>query len=671
MMTGQIRGSRRTGRLCGVAAAALALVLVPAAAWASVFPVNEPFHTDTTNNPHWSLLGSARLTNQGTGWLQLTPADPSRQAGAATLNEEFSSHLGLDIDFQYAAWGGTPSPFRGDGFTFFLINGSAAPSAGENGNGLGYRGMTGAYAGVGFDSYGGFSGRDRIGVRGSARTGTPTPLLTSALAPGGIETGNNTTGVRDSRITLRPDADGHLLLSVFSNRGPGTPLETVINNFNLGTAPGQGPLPPTLKLGFSAGTGDATNNHEIRDLHVTAPADLSIVKQAPLEVQPGGHVHYVLHVADNGPSPVAGAVVRDTVPSSITGVTWKCAPVADATCDAPDSGSGNDVASHVTFTRQGGTAQIIINGTLSRLATIGDRVKNTATITPPADREELTPDDNTSPRSFTVGNTPVPGTANLSITKTVNDPHPLYNHPVTFALTLTNHGPDDVREAIVRDQLPAGLVYLSDDSASTGTHYEPASGTWDAGSLPSGHSRTLRVTASVQTRVPVTNLVDRIDTDVEDPTPCPSHCGDAVRVTPRYADLKVSKTARPDRVRPGGTVTYHVTVKNAGNAPAPGVTVADKLPAHVTYVSDDSAGAYDPRTGIWHAGDLGPGQSRTLRITVRVHATTTNVITRADSGLPDPDPCGPGTLGGITQPYGCPPGATVTVVRPPTVPVTG
>lgn len=67
MRTGRIRGAWRAGRLGVVIATVVGLVLVPTVAWASLFPINEPFHTATTNNPAWTHLGSATLTNQGTG----------------------------------------------------------------------------------------------------------------------------------------------------------------------------------------------------------------------------------------------------------------------------------------------------------------------------------------------------------------------------------------------------------------------------------------------------------------------------------------------------------------------------------------------------------------------------------------------------------------------------
>lgn len=72
-------------------------------------------------------------------------------------------------------------------------------------------------------------------------------------------------------------------------------------------------------------------------------------------------------------------------------------------------------------------------------------------------------------------------------------------------------------------------------------------------------------------------------------------------------------------VRRGDTLTYVLTVTNSGPDDATNVAVTDLLPAGLTYVSDDSAGAtYAPASGLWTIGDLANGASMSLRITVTV-----------------------------------------------------
>nr|CAA6817215.1 MAG: Conserved repeat domain-containing protein [uncultured Thiotrichaceae bacterium] len=72
-------------------------------------------------------------------------------------------------------------------------------------------------------------------------------------------------------------------------------------------------------------------------------------------------------------------------------------------------------------------------------------------------------------------------------------------------------------------------------------------------------------------------------------------------------------------VRRGDTLIYVLTVTNSGPDDATTVTVTDKLPTGLTYVTDDTSGtAYDSASGLWTIGDLANGASVSLRIEVTV-----------------------------------------------------
>ncbi|MEZ5536706.1 MAG: SdrD B-like domain-containing protein [Thiolinea sp.] len=83
-------------------------------------------------------------------------------------------------------------------------------------------------------------------------------------------------------------------------------------------------------------------------------------------------------------------------------------------------------------------------------------------------------------------------------------------------------------------------------------------------------------------------------------------------------DLSLDKTVNNPSATRGGEVIYTLTVTNDGPGDATGISVVDKLPAGVSWVSDDSASAYNPVTGIWAVGSLALGESRSLNITVKV-----------------------------------------------------
>jgi uncharacterized repeat protein (TIGR01451 family) len=77
---------------------------------------------------------------------------------------------------------------------------------------------------------------------------------------------------------------------------------------------------------------------------------------------------------------------------------------------------------------------------------------------------------------------------------------------------------------------------------------------------------------------------------------------------------------------PGQPVQFTVTLRNVGTDPATAVVVTDKLPAGLDIPSGMAAfastGSYDPATGAWTVGDLGPAASAQLVIPAIVTATT-------------------------------------------------
>ena len=83
-------------------------------------------------------------------------------------------------------------------------------------------------------------------------------------------------------------------------------------------------------------------------------------------------------------------------------------------------------------------------------------------------------------------------------------------------------------------------------------------------------------------------------------------------------DLKLVKTVDKASAKRGDMLTYTLTLSNESAVTATGVQVTDQLPAGVLYVSDDSAGAYTPATGLWSVGSLAANATKTLKITVTV-----------------------------------------------------
>lgn len=123
--------------------------------------------------------------------------------------------------------------------------------------------------------------------------------------------------------------------------------------------------------------------------------------------------------------------------------------------------------------------------------------------------------------------------ANLNITKVVNNQTPRIGENVTFTITASNNGPSDATGVTVQEALPSGYTLVS-ATPSTGTYTAP---TWTIGNLANGSSSTLTVIATVNATGTYANTVtvtgnepdpDPTDnTDTE--TPTPSKCPEGVK----------------------------------------------------------------------------------------------------------------------------------------------
>ncbi|MEA2343434.1 MAG: hypothetical protein QOF63_1603, partial [Thermoanaerobaculia bacterium] len=106
------------------------------------------------------------------------------------------------------------------------------------------------------------------------------------------------------------------------------------------------------------------------------------------------------------------------------------------------------------------------------------------------------------------------------------------------------------------------------------------------------------------------------------------------------ADLGVTKTATPNPVATGGSLTYTITAVNNGPDPATGVVATDTLPAGVTFVSASSGCNASSSTVTCTIGNLAAAAQAVRTITVTAPVTAgniTNTVTIAGNETPDPN----------------------------------
>jgi uncharacterized repeat protein (TIGR01451 family) len=373
-------------------------------------------------------------------------------------------------------------------------------------------------------------------------------------------------------------------------------------------------------------------------------ADLQMQKTATLQ---GTSLTYQLVVTNNGPSNITGATVTDAVPASVVDVTWECAITSGTGACGSASGSGNAINTTLNL-----NANAAATYTIRGRVTQSGQLDNTATVQRPNDVSDPNPNNNTSTATVTV-----PEQADLELTKVADTATATVGQNVVYTIQLTNKGPSNATNVQVTDKLPAALTFVAATPAQ-GT-YESTTGVWSVGTLNSGASTTLQITAQVNAAATSTNSAQVTASDQPDFDSTPNNMGDtpaeddeaqatitttAAQQTPTpVADLELDKTLRTPPARIGANAVFRITLTNRGPDTATNVAITDELPAGLVFVSAAPAqGSYDESSSTWSVGTLNSGASTTLDMTVRVvnlsGITNTAQVSRSDQSDPDSTP---------------------------------
>lgn len=214
--------------------------------------------------------------------------------------------------------------------------------------------------------------------------------------------------------------------------------------------------------------------------------------------------------------------------------------------------------------------------------------------------------------------------ADLSITKT-GPASAVAGTQFVYTLTVDNAGPSTATAVVVSDDLPAGVDFVS-AVASVGTFTAGAGTiTWNLGNAAPGDPvRTLDITVFVHPDE-MAQLVNNasVSSITSDPDGANNLATWTVAVTAE-AGLTLNKTDSPDPAVAGDDLTYTLTVGNGGPSTAQDVVVIDTLPAGTALVSavsgtgSTACAEIVPGTVSCEVGDLDPGESETIFITVKV-----------------------------------------------------
>ncbi|OCX64677.1 hypothetical protein BFP70_10535 [Thioclava sp. SK-1] len=93
---------------------------------------------------------------------------------------------------------------------------------------------------------------------------------------------------------------------------------------------------------------------------------------------------------------------------------------------------------------------------------------------------------------------------------------------IDFVLTVTNDGPATATDVRVRDLIPDGFTYVSNDAAAQAMGYDPSSGIWTLTDLPDGTSATLTLRVVMKATGTHTNTAEIVASAIPDPDSDPA-----------------------------------------------------------------------------------------------------------------------------------------------------
>ncbi|DAB29636.1 MAG TPA: hypothetical protein CFH84_08450 [Sulfurimonas sp. UBA12504] len=273
---------------------------------------------DGSLDDKWRTLGNGVTPEIVDSRLRLTPA--SGGTTAVTKDYEFPSKYNMIVvEFDQFAYGGniyhnSGAPYGGDGMVAVLYDSAvgASPTTGAQGGAMGYAqmvygttstaGFEGGWLGLGIDEFGNFANcsEGKVGginttsctdrypnyatIRGdgSGTSGYDFLAASEQLNPA-VANADTSIPAPGHRYKMTTDArdPNHLYITLERNTGSG--YQVVINQFDAKDAQyGQTTTPELVRFALTAGTGGATNNHEIDNLKVSGICRAYDPEQPPL-----------------------------------------------------------------------------------------------------------------------------------------------------------------------------------------------------------------------------------------------------------------------------------------------------------------------------------------------------------------------------------------------------
>jgi large repetitive protein len=289
----------------------------------------------------------------------------------------------------------------------------------------------------------------------------------------------------------------------------------------------------------------------------TQQADLSLLKTVsagPYNV--GDVVTYSITVNNAGPDLATNVEVTDILPTGLSFIGSTSFVNNAGTLKANITGLASGTSTVLTY-----QAKITKSGTIDNKA----QITKSDQFDPDSSPNNGTANGEDDTDNEVISTQPA---ADLSLTKAVSNRLPNVNDLITYTITVKNAGPDTARNVQVKDVLPAGLLFVS---SSTFTPTLTTLTSNNIQKIAPNDSLKLTFVARVVANGAIINKAEISKSDTYDPDSQPNTGTEdgqddtgGVIIGGQQADLSLEKSVSNLTPNVGETVTYSITVRNAG-----------------------------------------------------------------------------------------------------------
>jgi len=412
----------------------------------------------------------------------------------------------------------------------------------------------------------------------------------------------NTGGSHAENVVVREQYDPNFIY-VSASPSP----DSGNNRWNIGTlAPGESKTiiitgtvadnNETFLLNTATYTStNAGNGRTTERTNVIYPS-IGIRKEGPPSVEAGGEITYTITYFNPSDVPLSDVIVEETYP-----------PHTSFISSTPNPTTGNNIWAI-------GNLAPHVAGTLLITLSVDSPIANG---TPLLNYIGITSDEGVSDNDTALT---IVNSSPVLIVEKSDDPDPVKEgNELNYTIRVTNTGNEDATNVVIKDDYNQSVLEIRDSDGGTDNGDVIS---WNIGTLHVGEVKFFNITAGVRIIGENSLIYNFVNVTCDEGVSASDVETTNIETTPVLADplLIITKEDDVDPVEPTYKLKYTLTVRNIGSGDASNVTIMDKLPDEVNYISSSvTPDGIDGKRITWNIGNLYAGDSFTLSIYVRVH----------------------------------------------------